>query len=144
MPFKPSTLFIALTSFAAGSFLTTRLAHPAPASADATRVFELRVYHAVPGKLPALEARFENITSKLLVRHKLNVLGYWTSDDAGPLANSFIWVVAHSSREDAKQNWDALRADPDFQEMAKSEQAEKTVEKVEATYMRPSDFSALK
>src|SRR5262249_31003015 len=130
----------AVTSFAAGSFLT----HPVPASADANRIFELRVYHAVPGKLPALETRFEKITSKLLARHNLNVLGYWTSDDAVPFANSFIWLVAHSSREDAKKNWDALRADPDFQEMAKSEQVEKTVEKVESTYMRPSDFSALK
>jgi hypothetical protein len=37
-----------------------------------------------------------------------------------------------------------MRADPDFQAMGKSEQAEKLVDKVEATYMRPADFSPLK
>lgn len=115
-----------------------------PVHADGDRVFELRVYHAVPGKLPVLEARFRNVTSKLLARHHLNVVAYWTSQDAGPFENSFIWVVAHASRDDAKKNWDALRADPDFQEMAKSEQAERTVVKVDSTYMSASDFSALK
>jgi hypothetical protein len=35
-------------------------------------------------------------------------------------------------------------ADPAFQEMAKSEQADRLVEKVDATYMHPTDFSPLK
>src|SRR5271155_1562302 len=46
---------IALVSFAAGSLITARLAHINQVRADSNRVFELRVYHAVPGKLPALE-----------------------------------------------------------------------------------------
>lgn len=106
--------------------------------ADSNRVFELRVYHAMPGKLPALESRFRNETAQLLAKHNLNVAGYWISDD------SFIWIVAHASREDAKKNWDALRADPEFLETVKSEQAEKLVEKVDSTYMRPTDFSPMK
>ena len=46
---------IALVSFAVGSLFTARLAHLGQVRADSNRVFELRVYHAVPGKLPALE-----------------------------------------------------------------------------------------
>ncbi len=130
---------IALVSFAAGSLMTAN-----QASADGDRVYELRVYHALPGKLPALVSRFRDTTSKLLAKHNLNVVGYWVSDDAGPLGNAFIWVVAHVSREEAKRNWDALRADPDFQETVKAEQAEKLVGSVDSTYMRPTDFSALK
>jgi hypothetical protein len=34
--------------------------------ADSNRVFELRVYHALPGKLPTLESRFPDRTAKLL------------------------------------------------------------------------------
>jgi hypothetical protein len=52
--------------------------------------------------------------------------------------------VAHSDREEAKKNWDALFADPAFQEMMKSEQADKLVNKVDVTYMRPTDFSPMK
>jgi NIPSNAP len=43
-----------------------------------------------------------------------------------------------------KKNWHAMRADPEFQEVIKSEQANKLVEKVDLTYMRPTDFSPIK
>jgi hypothetical protein len=35
-------------------------------------------------------------------------------------------------------------ADPAFQEMAKSEKADKLVEKVDVTYMHPTDFLPMK
>jgi hypothetical protein len=53
--------------------------------------------------------------------------------------------VAHSSREEAKKNWDAMLADPEVQEAIKSEQgANKLVEKINRTYMRSPDFSPMK
>jgi hypothetical protein len=53
-------------------------------------------------------------------------------------------MVAHASREEAKKNWDAFRADPGFQAVLRSEQTEKVTEKVDTTYMRPTDFSPMK
>ena len=96
----------------------------------------------MPGKLPALESRFRDKTSKILDRHNLKVVGYWVAED--PSANSFIWIVADSSREEAKKNWDAFGADPEFQDVIKAEQAERLVEKVDVTNMRPTDFSMIK
>jgi hypothetical protein len=143
--FKGWTVYgIALVSFAAGSLLTARLTHMNQVRADSNRVFELRVYHAVPGKLPALESRFRDTTSKLLAKHDLNVVGYWVPEDAPSWDNTVVWIVAHASRDEAKKNWDAMRADPAFQEMVKSEQADKLVEKIDSTYMRPTDFSPMK
>jgi hypothetical protein len=143
--FKTWTVWgIALVSFAAGSLITGRLANVNQVRADNDRVFELRVYHAVPGKVPALESRFRDTTSKLLAKHDLNVVGYWVPEDAPAWDNTFIFMLAHASREEAKKNWDAFAADPGFQEVVKSEQAEKTVEKVDVTYMRPTDFSPMK
>jgi len=141
---RPSFLCVALIAFAAGSLTTLRLAHIAQASADANRVFELRVYHSVPGKLPALESRFRETASKLLAKHDLKAVGYWVPDDAPAADNTFIYLLVHPSRQEAKEHWDAMRADPLFQEMAKSEQTEKLVEKVESTYMHPTDFSPMK
>ena len=135
---------VALVSFGAGSLLTARLARPNEARADSNRVFELRVYHAVAGKMPALESRFRDKTSKLLAKHDLNVVGYWVSESAPPSNDAFIWVLAHASREQAKRNWDAMRTDPEFQELVKSEQADKLVESADSTYMRPTDFSPLR
>ena len=135
---------IVLISFAAGFLVTVRLAHVSQVRADSDRVFELRIYHTVPGKEPALESRFRDTTSKLLAKHDLNVVGYWVPEDPPTWDNTFIFMVAHASREDAKKNWAAFAADPGFQQVIKSEQAEKTVEKVDVTYMRPTDFSPTK
>jgi hypothetical protein len=139
-----AVLGIALLSFVAGSLVTARLAHVKQVRADSDRVFELRIYHTVPGKEPALEARFRDTISKLLAKHDLKVVGYWVPQDAPAWDNTFIFMLAHASLEDAKRNWDAMRADPEFQAMLKSEQTEKTVEKIDSTYMRPTDFSPMK
>jgi hypothetical protein len=131
---------IAVIAFAAGSFFT-RLQ---TIRADSNRVFELRIYHAVPGKVPALTARFRDTASKLLAKHHLDAVGYWVPQDAPASENTFVYILAHPSREEAKKNWAAMFADPAFQEMGKLEQTEKLVEKVDSTYMSPTDFSPMK
>jgi len=144
-----SKLFIgvvAVLSFAAGSLSTGRLAHIDQVRADSSRVFEMHVYHAVPGKLPALESKFRDTTSKLLAKHDLKIVGYWVPQGNPAWDNTFIFIVAHSSRDEAKKNWDAMRADPDFQELIRenSDPATKFVEKIDVIYMRPTDFSPMR
>ena len=136
-----SVCAIALLSFTAGSLVATRLAHMDHVRAESNRVFELRIYHTAPGKLPAVESRFRDIYSKLFAKHDLQVVGYWVPEGATNWDNTFVYLVAHSSREEAKKNWDAMFADPEVQEAIKSEEADKLVEKIDRTYMRPTDFS---
>ena len=137
---------IALFSFVAGSLMTARWVHVTQVRADSNRVFEMHVYHTVPGKVPALESQFRDTTSKLLAKHDLKIVGYWVPEGTPAWDNTFIFIAAHSSLEEAKKNWDAMRADPDFQELIRknSEQASKLVEKVDVVYMRPTDFSPMK
>jgi NIPSNAP len=135
-----ATRGIALISFAAGSLITARLASTSRVRADSNRVFELRIFHAVPGKAPTLESRFRNTASKLPAKHGPDAVGYRVPEDAAAFDNTFVYILAHPSREEAKKNWDATHADPGFREMAKSEQADKLVEKVGSVYMRPTDF----
>jgi NIPSNAP len=137
----------ALISFAAGSLLTGRLVHLSQVRADSNRVFELRVYHTVPGKVPALESIFRDV-SKLIAKHDINVVGYWVPSDDPAWTNTFIYLVAHPSQEEAKKNWAAVHADPAFPEYRK--QAALLIEKVneeynvDEVYMRPTDYSAMK
>ncbi len=135
---------MALLSFIAGSLIPACLAHVDEVRADSNRVFELRVYHTLPGKVPALESRFRDTASKLLAKYDLKVVGYWVPEGTPGWDNTFIYLVAHSDREEAKKNWDAMMVDPEFQEMIKSEQANKLVEKIDRMYMRPTDFSPMK
>jgi NIPSNAP len=134
---------IALVSFAAGSLITARLTHLKQVEADSNRVFELDIYHAVPGKVPALESRFSD-ASKLLAKHNLNVVGYWVPNEDPAWNNTFIYLVSHSSREAAEKNWNAFHSDPAFQKYRKSENAEKLIEQVDEIYMRPTDYSPMK
>ena len=42
--------------------------------------FELRIYHANPGKIDALLTRFRDHTVALFAKHNMESLGYWVSD----------------------------------------------------------------
>lgn len=137
-------LALVLAALAAAALAGARLAHIQQVNADSNRVFELRVYHALPSQLPTLESRFRDTTSKILARHDLHVVGYWMTSDASAPDQQFIFLVAHRNREEAKKNWDAMRADPEFQAVIKSEQTSPTVQKVDVTYLDPTDFSPLK
>jgi hypothetical protein len=138
---------MALLSFAAGSLITAHLTRLKQVRADSNRVFELMVYHTVPGKVPALESIFRDV-AKLQEKHDLKVIGYWVPNGDPAWANTFVYVVAHPSREEAQKNWDALHADPAFPEYRK--QAAPLIEKaneeykVDEVYMRPTDYSAMK
>jgi NIPSNAP protein len=135
-----------LVSFAAGSLVTTRFAHANEAS-DGNRVFELLVYHVVPGKVSALESIFRDV-SKLQAKHDLNVVGYWVPDANSAWKDTFIYLVVHPSLDEAKKNWHALHADPQFPPYRKA--AEPLIQKandqywVDEVYMRPTDFSAMR
>lgn len=136
---------LAVSSFAAGSLFTAHLMPPARVSADSNRVFELRVYHAVPGKVPELETEFRDKVTKLFAKHDLKPIGFWKPVDGAYADNTFIYIIAHPSRDAAKEHWDAFRADPAFQAMMKAQQGDaKIVEKVDSTYMDPTNFSPMK
>jgi NIPSNAP protein len=138
---------VALLSFAAGSLLTARMMRLSQVRADSIRVFELMIYHALPGKGPELESIFRDV-SKLQAKHDLNVVGYWVANDDLAWKDTFIYLVAHPSLDEAKKNWHALHTDPTFPEYRKT--AEPLIEKVgdqykvDEVYMRPSEYSAMK
>jgi len=129
-------------SFAAGALVTARLES---VHAQNARVFELRVYHAPPGKLDDLKARFRDHTIDIFKKHGITSIGYWIPQDAERKDNTLIYLIAHPSREEATKNWRALGTDPAWQQVAKASEANgKIVDKIESTYMDPTDFSQLK
>lgn len=130
------------------SFLLTAAsaaALPVSAAAQSQRVFELRTYYALPGRMPNLLARFRNHTVKLFEKHGITNIGYWVPADAPGSENTLIYLVAFPSREAAKKSWDAFRADPDWlKARAESEKDGKIVDRIESVYLNPADFSALR
>src|SRR5438445_6584378 len=74
-----------------------------------TRVYELRTYTTLPGRLPALHKRFAEHTLKLFEKHGMKNEMYWVPTDED---NKLIYVVSHDSREAADKSWKAFGADP--------------------------------
>lgn len=145
--FKVRTLLIALLSFLAGSLCTERLIHIRDVQADNNRVFQLMVYHVLPGKVGSLESIFRDV-SPLQAKHNLNVVGYWVPGEDSAWKDTFVYLVAHPDREQAEANWRALHADTAFLPYRKL--AAPMISKindrydVDEIYMRPTDYSAMK
>jgi hypothetical protein len=43
------------------------------------RIYELRIYHAMPGRLPALLSRLHNHTLQIWEKHSIRQTGFWTT-----------------------------------------------------------------
>jgi len=107
-----------------------------------TKVYELRVYQAAPGKLAQLLARFREHTTKLFDRHGMKNVAYWTAVDEPQKSNTLIYILEHPSREAAAANWKSFQDDPEWKSVRdKSEANGKLVEKVESTFLVLTDFS---
>jgi hypothetical protein len=132
-------------AFAAGSLLTARYTKIQQARAAGSRVYELRMYHTFPNRLDPLVTRFRNGEVKVFEKNHMNFMGAWVPQDAPNHENLFIYLLAHESRDAAKKNWADFGADPDWKNIQKTSEADgKIVEKVESTFMDPTDFSPLK
>ena len=106
-------------------------------------VYELRVYHANPGKLDAVNARFRDHTDEIFKKHGIKSIGYFMPEDQK--LNEFIYVVDHKSKEDADKNWKAFQADPEWIKVRDASEANgKLVDHVDSTYMDPTTYSKMK
>jgi NIPSNAP len=111
-----------------------------------SRVFELRIYTANDGKLEALKARFRDYTTTIFKKHHMEVIAYWTPQKDDPKAkDTFIYILAHPSREAATKNWQEFRTDPEWTKVqAESEKDGALVKKVDSTFMDALPFSPMK
>jgi cation transport regulator ChaC len=112
-------------------------------SAASTHVYELRTYHANPGKLADLEARFRDHTIAIFNKHHMKSVAYWVPTDNKD--NVLIYVLEHESQEEAMKNWKEFQADPEWQAVAKASEVNgKLVDHVDRVFMSPTDFSPMK
>jgi len=108
-----------------------------------TRVFELRTYVAVPGKLDALLTRFRDHVVKLFEKHGMTSIGYWVAtDDEGKPDGSLVYIVAHASRAAAAQAWASFWVDPEW--VAVRSDVEQVTASATSVFLDPTEFSGLR
>jgi len=108
-------------------------------------VYELRMYHVNEGKMDALIARFGDHTDAIFKRHNMKSIGFWRPEDAPYSQSLFVYILEHPSREEARKNWAAFQADPEWKKVkADSETQGPLTDHIDSYFMDPTSFSALK
>ncbi len=107
-------------------------------------IHELRVYHCVPGRLPALLKRFETITLGLWEKHGIRQAGFWTVL-VGESNQVLYYLLEWESLAERETKWTAFMTDPDWlAKRAETERDGAIVAKVTNEILQPTAFSSVR
>ena len=106
-------------------------------------IYALRIYHCVPGRLPALLNRFDTITLKLWDKHGIRQAGFWTTV-IGESNQTLYYLLAWESLAEREQKFNAFGADPEWLEKrAETEKDGAIVASVSNQILQPTSFSSV-
>ena len=106
-------------------------------------IHELRVYRAMPGRMPALLKRFETKTLKIWDRMGIRQAGFWTTM-IGESHLDLFYLLAWESLEERQRLWSAFQADPEWQQaLGESERDGIIVASAANSILVPTAFSAV-
>ena len=107
-------------------------------------IHELRIYHCVPGRLPALLNRFETITLGIWARHGIRQAGFWTVL-VGDSNQDLYYLLQWDSMAEREKKWTAFQSDPEWIEKRNSTEKDgPIVAKVTNAFLQPTAFSSVK
>jgi len=107
-------------------------------------IYELRIYHCVPGRMPDVLKRFETITTKIWQKHGIQQAGFWTVA-IGPSNQDLYYLLRWESLAEREKKWSAFAADPEWLEArARTEKDGAIVASLENLILQPTSFSAVK
>lgn len=106
-------------------------------------IYEYRIYEAMPGRLPDLQARFRDHTLRIFKKNGLKTIGFFTSDIGG-YSNQLIYILEFESLAHLERAWDKFRNDPEWKNVKKdSELNGPIVLKLTSQILVPTDYSPL-
>lgn len=107
-------------------------------------IYELRVYRALPGRLPALLARFNDHTLRIWERLGIRQVGFWTTL-VGESASELTYMIAWESLADRQAKWTAFQSDPEWIRVRNESEKDGPINaNISNQLLAPTAFSALK
>jgi uncharacterized protein YbaA (DUF1428 family) len=123
----------------------------AEAKLNGERLFEMRDYTTVKGKLPELHRRFQKHTIDLFEKHGIRNLPYFAQlgkTEEDPIdEDTLLYFVVHEDEASRAAGFKAFGADPEWQAARDASEAngKLLVEKgVKSTLLRATDYSPLR
>lgn len=107
-------------------------------------IHELRIYRCMPGKLPALNKRFEAITLKLWEKHGIRQVGFWTVA-IGETNNDLYYLLEWQNLAEREQRWNAFANDPEWiAKRAETEKDGQIVQYLTNYILSPTSYSKMR
>ncbi len=107
-------------------------------------IHEMRVYHCLPGRLPALLKRFETITLEIWQRHGIRQAGFWTVL-VGESNQDLVYLLAWESMAERERIWNSFMNDPEWiAKRAETERDGQIVASITNSFLQPTGFSAVR
>ena len=106
-------------------------------------IHELRIYHCLPDRMPALLRRFETVTLRIWERFGIRQAGFWTVE-VGASSADLYYLLAWRDMAEREEKWRAFSADPEWQaKRAESHRDGPIISHVTNVFLRPTAFSAV-
>ncbi len=103
-------------------------------------LYELRSYHAIPGKLDTLLARFRDHTCRLFEKHGMTNVGYWVPPENPD--GMFVYIRSFPDMRAREKSTASFRKDPEWHEARdKSQEDGKLIKNIDSVFMKKTDFS---
>ncbi|MDM0110646.1 NIPSNAP family protein [Variovorax sp. J22R133] len=77
-------------------------------------IYELRVYRAMPGRLPNVVARFKDHTTGIWDRLGIKHVGFWTTLVGGSEIGELTYMIAWESLAEREAKWAIFIADAEW------------------------------
>ncbi|MEO6216618.1 MAG: NIPSNAP family protein [Sphingomonas sp.] len=106
-------------------------------------IYELRTYHTLPGRMPALLKRFESRTLGIWERLGIRHLGFWRTT-VGASHLELVYILVWESLGERERLWNAFVADPEWQQVVATSEADgPIIANINNSFMTPTNFSSL-
>jgi hypothetical protein len=107
-------------------------------------IYELRVYKAMPGRMPDLLKRFQTATLGIWEKHGIRQAGFWTTL-VGDSNQDLTYLLAWESMAERERNWTAFVTDPEWVAARDASEANGLlVANVSNSFLQPTAFSSVR
>ena len=103
-------------------------------------IIEMRIYHCLPGRMPALQERFARHTLRFFEKHGIKPIGFWTTQ-VGYSNHELTYMLEWKDMGEREAKWNAFQSDPEWIARRNESEAEKMIlERIENKFLSPAAF----
>jgi hypothetical protein len=102
-------------------------------------IYELRIYHVMPGRMDDINRRFREHTMTLFAKHGIKVVGFWQTVVGE--SDELIYITAFDDMNHRQKAMDAFARDPEWLKVKQESEANGVlVARVSNRFLKATDY----